>query len=276
MKNLSAYGGLALLGLIQGLTEFLPVSSSGHLVIGQHLLKLAEPSLLVDVVLHVGTLVPVLWLYRRDLWEMVLSLRHLPATGKRWADDGALRLVIGVVIGTIPTALAGVLLKSTFERLFSSTLAVGIALLCTGGILMLTRIRREIPDGVEPFHTLTPLRAVIVGCAQAAAITPGISRSGSTIAAGLLLGVEREMAARLSFVMSIPAILGAVALSLRKAQLASGQVGLLVVGALAAAISGYLALRWVVHVVKKGEMHWFSYYLWPAGIAVLVWTFMAH
>jgi undecaprenyl-diphosphatase len=276
MKSDSGYGGLLLLGLIQGLTEFLPVSSSGHLVLGQHVLKLAEPSLVIDVVLHVGTLVPVLWLYRRDLWEMVLSLRFLPTIRARWAEEGALRLTVCVVVGTIPTALAGVLLKSIFERLFSSTLAVGIALLCTGGILMLTRIRRQLPEGLEPFQTLTPLRAVIVGCAQSAAITPGISRSGSTIATGLLLGIEREMAARLSFVMSIPAILGAVVLSLRKAQLAGGQAGLLALGAVAAAVSGYLALRWVVHLVKKGEMHWFSYYLWPLGIAVLIWTFMAH
>ncbi|MCK5795682.1 MAG: undecaprenyl-diphosphate phosphatase [Deltaproteobacteria bacterium] len=293
MTRFRGYGGLALLGVIQGLTEFLPVSSSGHLVVGQYILKLAEPSLVTDVVLHVGTLLPVLWLYRRDLVEMVVSLRHAGAPRRWWTEDSALRLTVAVVVGSIPTALIGGLLKDTFERLFSSTLAVGVTFLITGAILMATRFRRVTAEAAAEeavssdvgkdrassavmfsgAGSLTLLRAFIVGIAQGVAITPGISRSGSTIAAGLLLGIEREMAARLSFVMSIPAILGAVALSLPKAHFAPGQLGMLIVGALAAMASGYWALRWVVHIVRKGEIHWFSYYVWPLGIAVLVWTF---
>jgi undecaprenyl-diphosphatase len=270
---MAGFGGIILLGVIQGLTEFLPVSSSGHLVIGQHILKLAPPDLTIDIILHVGTLMPVLWLYRRDLLEMIISLRRLPAVTRYWAEDGALRLTVCVVVGTIPTALVGVLLKDLFEKLFASTVAVGIAFLVTGGILMLTRIRKE-PTDEAPFETLTVLRAAAVGVAQSMAITPGISRSGTTIAVGLLVGVEREMVARLSFVMSIPAILGATILQLSKASFSAGQLGLYAAGAVAAAVSGYLALRWVVALVRKGEMHWFSFYLWPLGIAVLIYSFI--
>lgn len=266
---LSAYGGMALLGAIQGLTEFLPVSSSGHLVIGKTLFGLAEPQLLVDVMLHVGTLLPVLWLYRRDLSEMILSLGRLPGARRHWQDDGPLRLTLCVIVGTLPTALMGVALKDLFEKLFSSTLAVGIALLFTGAILMLTRLGRQSDE--QPHRTLGLGRALLVGVAQGAAITPGISRSGTTIAVGLLLGIEREMAARLSFVMSIPAILGAVVLTLRKTQ-GGVSVPLLALGVFTSALAGYLALRWVVALVRRGTLHRFSYYVWPVGIAVLVYT----
>lgn len=272
----SGYLGLILLGIIQGLTEFLPVSSSGHLVLGQHLLKLAEPDLLIDVILHLGTLAPVLWLYRKDLVEMIASLKALPQLPRAYHENPSLRISLLIIVATIPTGIFGVLLKDIFEALFSSVVAVAIALMVTGVILMLTRFRRELSDNAEanPHLSLNVLRAFIIGIAQGAAITPGISRSGSTIATGLLLGVERELAARFSFLMSIPAILGAVVLSLRKAQLASDQLFILLAGAIAAALSGYLALRWVVHLVKKGEMHYFSFYLWPLGLAVLIWTLM--
>ncbi|MBW2732342.1 MAG: undecaprenyl-diphosphate phosphatase [Deltaproteobacteria bacterium] len=270
-STLSAYGGMALLGVIQGLTEFLPVSSSGHLVIGKTLFGLAEANLLVDVMLHVGTLLPVLWLYRRDLWQMILSLGRLPSARRHWPDDGSLRLTLCVVVATLPTAAMGVGLKNVFEGLFSNTLAVGIALLCTGGILMLTRLGRQ--SDPQPHRTLSLGRALVVGVAQGAAITPGISRSGTTIAVGLLLGIEREMAARFSFVMSIPAILGAVVLTLRKAQ-GGVSAPLLALGVLTSALAGYLALRWVVALVRRGTLHRFSYYVWPLGIAVLVYTLM--
>lgn len=268
---MAAYGGMALLGVIQGLTEFLPVSSSGHLVIGKTLFGLADPDLLVDVMLHVGTLLPVLWLYRRDLLEMLRSLGRLPAAGRLWADDGALRLTLCVVVGTIPTGLMGVGLKDHFERLFSSPLAVGFALLLTGVILMLTRLARQRDEA--PHRTLGLGRALVVGVAQGAAITPGISRSGTTIAVGLLLGIEREMAARLSFVMSIPAIVGAVLLTLRKAQ-AGVAAPVLLLGVLSSALAGYLALRWVVALVRRGTLHRFAYYVWPVGVGVLIHSWL--
>jgi undecaprenyl-diphosphatase len=269
-----------ILGVVQGLTEFLPVSSSGHLVVGSHLLKFSAPSLLFDVILHVGTLVPVLWLYRRDLLEILRALGKvfgkLPLR-ELWRSDRGLRLGACVVVGTIPTALVGGLLSDLFARLFASPLVVGIAFMLTGGILMLTLLRREpgIEGATEPADShlgLGPVRSLIVGAAQSLAITPGISRSGTTIAVSLLLGIERTMAARFSFLLSIPAILGAVVLHLTKVTPSTTMAVLVyIAGALAAAISGYLALRWLVHLVRRGEMHLFAFYLWPLGLFVLIY-----
>ncbi len=270
--KLDGAGGILLLGAIQGVTEFLPVSSSGHLVIGSVILGLHAPSLLLDILLHVGTLLPVLWLYRREVGQMFAALGRLPRLREAYGDDQGLRLLLAVVVGTIPTGLIGGLLNDLFERLFSNTLAVGVALCVTGGLLLLTRLR---PGEVDPeggFRSLTPLKALVIGCAQGCAITPGISRSGSTIVTGLLLSVERETAARFSFLLSVPAILGATVLHLRKATL-TGELLLFAGGAIAAAIFGYLALLLVVRFVKQGRMHWFAAYVVPAGIAVLLHTF---
>ena len=155
MGQLADLGGVILLGVIQGLTEFLPVSSSGHLVVGQQLLDLAPPSLVFDLLLHVGTLLPVAWLYRRDLAAMVASLARLPQLGRRLGDDGALRLTVCVLVGSLPTALIGVSLKDFFEGLFSSVLAVGCAFLVTGAVLLVTRRRGTLePD--ERALSLTP------------------------------------------------------------------------------------------------------------------------
>ena len=275
-KNLLA---VLVLGLVQGLTEFLPVSSSGHLVVGSKLLNVGttEQPLLLEVLLHVGTLVPVIVLYRRDILEILVSLTKVlsaPPT-RLWEEDRGFRLAACVIIGTIPTGLAGVLLKDLFEQAFGSITGVGVTFLITGGILMSSRLRRqaaEVPEA-DSHLTLTAVRALLVGVAQAFAITPGISRSGTTIVAGLHLGVERVMAARFSFLLSIPAITGAVMLHLRKASSASSDnLMIYAAGAVVAAATGYLALRWLVRLVKRGELHWFSYYLWPLGIAVLVYT----
>jgi len=269
------------LGLVQGLTEFLPVSSSGHLVVGGKLLNVGttQQPLLLEVLLHVGTLVPVIVLYRRDILEILVSLtRVLSAPPARlWEQDRGIRLATCVIIGTIPTGLAGVLLKDFFEQAFGSVTGVGLTFLITGGILMSTRLRRqatEVPEA-DSHLTLTATRALLVGVAQAFAITPGISRSGTTIVAGLHLGLERAMAARFSFLLSIPAITGAVVLHLRKASTASNDnLMIYAAGAVVAAVSGYLALRWLVRLVRRGELYWFSFYLWPLGLAVLGYTLL--
>ena len=267
-----------ILGLVQGMTEFLPISSSGHLVVGSKLLDAgSEQPLLLEVLLHVGTLVPVIVLYYRDLLDILAALPRVHGTSpaRLWQQDRGFRLGVCVVVGTIPTGLIGVLLKDVFEQAFGSLTAVGFTFLITGGILMSTRLRqisREAP-GDNGHLTLTIPRALLVGVAQAFAITPGISRSGTTIAAGLHLGIERVTAARFSFLLSIPAITGAVVLHLRKATSASASdLGLYAAGAVVAAVSGYLALRWLVALVRRGELHWFSYYLWPLGLTVLVYT----
>ena len=258
------------MGVIQGLTEFLPVSSSGHLVVGSHVFHLAEPSLLFNVILHVGTLVPVLWLYRRDVVEMVEAIPRAHSLRDRFKNDQPLRTMVLVLLGSIPTGLIGVLLKDHFERLFSNLPAVATAFCVTGLVLLATRLpmaRKRKTSG--PAHlSLTPIKALVIGIVQGLAITPGISRSGSTIGVGLLMGVERELAARFSFLLSIPAILGATVLQMKDATLSDSALASYLVGAIAASISGYLALRFVVHLVKRGGVHWFVLYLWPLAVFV--------
>lgn len=253
----------AILGVVQGLTEFLPVSSSGHLVIGQQLLGFKEPDLLFDVSVHVGTLLAVVWVFAEDIWDMARGA--LP--GKAGSQDGR-RLLILVIAGSIPTAIMGLLLKDAFERLFASPKAVGIALLITGCLLMATRLAPAAKVGLAKMKVW---RALVIGVAQGVAITPGISRSGSTICTALLLGVDRELAARFSFVLSLPAILGALFLELHHAPAKAAAAPLpLLVGGATAAISGYVALKLLLKIVKAGRMHLFAYYCWPLGLAVLL------
>ncbi|MEM7676190.1 MAG: undecaprenyl-diphosphate phosphatase [Myxococcota bacterium] len=265
-----------LLGIVQGLTEFLPVSSSGHLVLAQ--LWLGEQFLFVkeavafDLVLHVGTLLPVLYFYRRDLAQILAALVRdvplsRPGSWRQWLSSDEHRwLAMLVVVGTIPTAVMGVLLKDTFESLFHDPTPVCIALIFTGFLLMSTRYL-ERPNGLK---RLSLIMALIIGIAQGFAITPGISRSGTTIAVALLLGVDRDHAARFSFLLSIPAIMGAVVLVAKDGvTLPADGWAALGMGFLSAMIVGYFALWMLVALVRKGGLYRFAYYLWPVAIAGL-------
>ncbi len=258
MSDLAAWLQAIILGIVQGLTEFLPVSSSGHLVLfqtwmGDGFFAQDQPLLFV-LALHLGTLIPVLWFYRD-------SLRELPSESGR-------RMAALVLVGTVPTGLVGVVFKDHFETLFSSPDRVAVALLATGALLFATRGR----DGAGDDAALTVRTALIIGLVQGLAITPGISRSGSTIAVALFLGLNRELAARFSFLLSIPAILGAVVLE-TKDGLHVGDTDWTAVGwgFAASAVVGYVALVLLVALVKRGGLHHFAWYLWPVGIAALVW-----
>lgn len=256
----------AVLGIVQGLTEFLPVSSSGHLVLGQRLLGVQEPSLLFDVAVHVGTLIAVLAVFRQDLWEMAQGLWQRGPEGRRGR-----RLIWLVAVGSVPTAIIGLVFKDHFEAMFSSTLTVGISLLITGSLLMVTGI---VPVGRRGTERTGAGRALIIGIAQGTAITPGISRSGATIATALLLGVDRKLAALYSFLLSIPAILGALALQLRDVGSSPASPwGILVLGGAVAGVTGYAALRILLRVVQAGRLHWFAPYCWALGLAALAWSF---
>ena len=253
------------LGILQGLTEFLPVSSSGHLVLGQNILGVNQPDLLFDVAVHVGTLVAVLFCFREDIVSILRGL---------WAKDDQARegrrLLFLIVVGSVPTALIGLLFKDQFEALFSSLSAVGVALLVTGGLLMATRFA---PQGRRGLNATGPGRALLVGLFQGLAITPGISRSGATISAGLYLGLDRRLAAHFSFLLSIPAILGALALELKDVEFSTVAVSPLLLGGVAAALSGYFALKVLLKVVQKGRLYWFAPYCWALGLAVLAMGF---
>ncbi len=257
----------AFLGAVQGLTEFLPVSSSGHLVIMQHLFGLKEPMLLFDVTLHVGTLSAVFILLRREILAMLKELIRLPDLFQSAARNQALgrpgfRMMLLIVAGSAPTGLIGLLFKDFFESLFASTLAVGFALLGTGTILFAAGRAR--PEG----RTLDRFRftdALVIGFTQGLAIIPGLSRSGTTIGTGLLLGIERDLAARFSFLLSIPAILGALFLELRHAPFEGLDPLPFAAGFLASLIVGLLALAWLLRLVKQGRLTWFSYYCWTLG-----------
>lgn len=269
-----------LLGVIQGLTEFLPVSSSGHLVLIQEWMGdrffASGDEVFFDLVLHLGTLVPVLWFYRRDLRDIVASPPRAPGIREAggllaWLRaDPSRWLLAMVVLATIPTGLIGVALEDEFERLFSSVAPVCAALATTGLLLYSTRLAR--PRGGEsdaggPPRPMPSSVALAIGTIQGLAITPGISRSGSTISLGIFLGLDRADAARFSFLLSVPAILGAVVLKARHG-LPEGGIDWIpvVAGFLTSMVVGYGALVLLVAIVKRGGLHRFAWYVWALAI----------
>lgn len=260
------------LGIIQGLTEFLPVSSSGHLVLFSQLFNVEEPSLLFEVIVHVGTLLAVLAVFRQEVAALVAAYWKLltkPTKFRQLMQDQDCRLAVALVLGTIPAVVAALLLKERLEQFFSSSLFVGVMLIVTGLILYLTEKRavrgrgRKVPGLGD---------ALFIGCGQAVAILPGVSRSGTTMAAGLLRGLDKERAAKFSFLLAIPAILGALVLSLvevlgRGTTLSAGALG---AGLVSSAITGYAAITFFLQLVRKGRLVWFSYYTWLVGGLVIV------
>jgi undecaprenyl-diphosphatase len=277
-----------IIGIVQGLTEFLPVSSSAHLVFVPEIMNV-QSSLAFDTLLHIGTLVAVFAYFWNDIVNMLKSffsslmdlLKDLISFLKRnprgefkknFKEDQYKRLAWLVVIGTIPAGLAGVLFKSSFESLFSSIPAVGVFLIITGFLLWGSeKVSRSIkPEDRKPLEKLTIKNALVVGIAQACAIAPGISRSGATISAGLFLGFERELAARYSFLLSIPAILGAALVQSKDITGLDMSTAALIAGFLAAAISGYLAIKFMLKLIKERSLLIFAYYCWVVGILALI------
>lgn len=267
----------AFLGVVQGATEFLPVSSSAHLVIFQNLMGLKEPELLLDVTLHAATLLAIVLLYRGDLYEMgrqffsaVAGLGSGRPLGSIWRAHPHLRLTVYLAAGTVPAALAGVLFRDHLERLFGSPAAASAMLLVTGTLLFLTRSR---PSQGRRLDAFTLRDSLWIGAAQSVALLPGISRSGATIAAGIFCGVDRDLAARFSFLLSVPAIVGANALELGGLSANPGGPGAVVLlsGALAAFATGYGALKLLVRIVHRGNLSLFCYYCWALGLGGLVY-----
>lgn len=254
MSDLTSYGSMLLLAVIQGLTEFLPVSSSGHLALGEMILGIGEGSLVATLILHAGTLVAVIFFYRKVIAELLRGFFSGQGPG---LDGLSARAYVGlVVLGNVPAILVGFTLKDQIEGLFTSPWAVFAAMAATACVLWTTRGRLAGSAGPS-------VRSVIIiGCAQAIAILPGASRSGWTIAIALWLGLKPEAAARFSFLLSIPVICGALVLELKDGITGSTPAGALALGFVVAAATGIFALRWLVLLVRKMELYRFSIYLW--------------
>jgi len=255
---MTIFQGLVL-GLVQGLTEFLPISSSGHLVLFQRLFGLSEGMLSFDIAVHLATLAAVVAIFRQELWSMI---RH-PTS----------KLTLLVIVGTIPTAIIGFALKGQIESLFESGRTLGIEFIATGLILIVAEALAKRRSVVKREAETTYLDAVAVGTAQGIAILPAISRSGLTLAGALACGIEREFALKFSFVMSIPPILGAGLLDAKDLLEAGTGLGVpalpLLVGMLAAAVSGYFAIRFMLKVFVKASLKYFSYYVFALGAVII-------
>ncbi|MCP4368233.1 MAG: undecaprenyl-diphosphate phosphatase, partial [Deltaproteobacteria bacterium] len=267
------------LGIIQGLTEFLPVSSSGHLVLFQNLLGFKEPELLLDICLHIGTLIAICIVFFQEIKTIFITLIHLPSLAKSaggykslYEGNEQVRMTALIVIGSFPTALLGILFHKVADQLFGAVWIVGVMLVVTGSLLWFTRYSN--PTG-RPIDRFTAKDALVIGLIQGLAILPGISRSGSTISVALFMGVHREVAGRYSFLLSIPAICGALILGLDSSiGHTSISAKVILMGTISAAIIGYISLKLLMHIVKRGKLYYFAPYCWLLGLAVLIWNFL--
>lgn len=272
-----------ILGFIQGLTEFLPISSSGHLAIIQNFYQgLDDTDVLFDILLHVGTLFVVFLYYRREIlsllraaltWIVPGSTQNAKLSDPEAAHELAMnrKMILLILVGTIPTGLIGVVLQSIIKESFSSLPLVALCLLVTSVVLYLA----ETLGKSSGKNAISYKDALIIGTVQGIAVFPGISRSGSTISTGILLGIERTASARFSFLLSIPAILGAVALE-GKDLLTLSQTpnfGLYLLGTLVAFLTGYAAITTLISLVMKRKLVWFSGYCWTLGWGILIYVF---
>lgn len=269
----------ALLGLVQGITEFLPISSSGHLALLQNFFHIDEADVLFDVLLHLGTLVAVCMAYRRDIAGAARGALGLVGIGK---DRGRTnrrnlerrRLALLLLLGTLPLLLAFPL-KNLVMGLYEKPVLVSVLLMVNGGMLFLAdRLARggRLLQDTRFFH------ALLVGLGQVLAVVPGISRSGATISAGLLCGFRRSFAVRFSFLLSVPAVLGATLVSFVDAVQAGVSLGALpmyLCGMLTAMVAGYFSIRLLRYVAAQSNFGGFAYYCWGAGIVSLILSLIA-
>ncbi len=245
----------SVLAVVQGLTEFLPVSSSGHLALASQIMNIPEGSLAFDIVLHLGTLLAVFAYYWKDITDLVKGIFK--------GERKSIILALTLVAGTLPVAVIGYLFGDFIASLRESLLFVSSALVVTGFILFITS---KIPQSKEK-QSITFKRGLLVGLAQTIAIFPGISRSGTTICAGLSVGLSREEAARFSFLLAIPAILGAAVKELPDASWNNIPFSNIVIGFVVSAVVGFMALTLLVKFVKAGKLSRFAWYCWIVAIA---------
>lgn len=273
MEHISILKSVSL-GALQGATEFLPVSSSGHLVIAQHLLdvKMEGGQLLAfDVCLHFGTLLAVLAVFWREISGILISViaPQKAVVGSSFSPSDSRKLFWFLIIGTIPAGFFGILFKDFFESLFSTPFWAAVMLIVTGFILWFTRYIKGEGRQVSEMGFVS---ALLIGVAQAVAIIPGISRSGSTISGGIYFGINRDLAAKFSFLLSVPAILGAAILQLGDLKgLSNGDLLSVGIGTFVSFIVGIAAIKWLLSIIRRHSFHWFAIYCWIVGsISLLI------
>jgi undecaprenyl-diphosphatase len=248
-----------LLGAVQGVTEFLPISSSGHLKLLEQFIPPQGDALAFDLALHVGTLVPVVVLFREDLMRMVRDAVVPSAGAGPWSERPGVRWAMWVVLASVPTAIMGLALEDYFEEVFSSFGQLSWQFAVTAVALHLSG---RLGPGTRDVSDMTWRDALLVGTAQGIAILPAVSRSGATIVCAIMLGMRRDVAGRFSFVLSIPAIVGAVLLKGRKVDVSTVDLSVWAVGAATSMVVGWFALTLLLRVINAGEFRKFAGYCW--------------
>ena len=243
-----------ILAILQGLTEFLPISSSGHLVIGQRLLNINLPGNAFEVVLHLGTLMSVLTVFRGEIKAIIFNL----------SDSSNQYYIFALVFGTIPALLVGLLLRDSISLIFDDIRFVSLSLICTGIMLITSKfiVKRNVK--------LTLFIGLLIGLAQAAAIVPGISRSGATICMGILMGLSAPKAARFSFLLSIPVIIGAGLITAINIKTIPFGFDIVLLGTFFSYLVGWISLKWLLTILNSGKLYWFGVYCLIIGLFVFM------
>ena len=270
---------LILLGLIQGLTEFFPVSSSGHLVIAKYFLNLHLPGAAFEAFVHFGTVLAVIVLFRKEIKELAISffnsiykLSQGENISTIFKNNSSSKLAWFLVISTIPAAIIGYTFSSYFEILFSKPLIASFMLTITGVLLWFGN--KNYAGGTKNISEITCKDAIFIGLAQAVAIIPGISRSGLTVIAGLSRNLDREFAAKYSFILSVPIILSASMFKMKELSSLNIDLSILILSGLVAAISSYGAMKIFIRLLKNRKIYFFSYYLWIIS-GLTIWITLA-
>lgn len=263
-----------ILGIFQGITEFLPISSSGHLVVLQHFFGIKEGNLFFTEMLHFGTLISIIIVYFNDIIKIIAEFFKMLGQGiknkKIRVTNMYQKMAILIIIGSIPTAIIGLAFKDTFEKLYNSILAISIAFLITGFILWFVDKKSR---GNKDIKDMSFLDSILIGIFQGAAIAPGISRSGSTIAGGLFRGLNRKLATEFSFLLALPATFGAGLLGIKEVIDTGSQAQFsapLVLGIIISTVVGIISIKVLIKLLENEKLYYFSYYLWVLGIILLL------
>jgi len=242
-----------ILGILQGFTEFLPISSSGHLVLGQKLLGIHVPGNTLEVILHIGTLFSIIFVFWKDIVSIFKNLKQSETQ----------KFVGLLILGTIPAVVIGLFFKDSIEVFFDSSKIVGFMLLVTAALLFLTRFVNKNDKEINWKSSFA------IGLAQAFAILPGVSRSGSTISIAMMLGISPSKAARFSFLLAIPALIGAGLLTALDIDTIQVSTNVLIVGFFSSFLSGWIALKWLLGLLKSGKFYWFGFYCLIVGLITI-------